>query len=643
MNKIHQTYRADVDGLRAVAILPVVMFHIGFPGFFGGFVGVDVFFVISGYLITGIIVREMREGSFSIADFYRRRVLRIFPALFAMLAAVSVLAPMVMLPGELLRYGKSVVSTTLFYSNMLFYSESGYFAPDSHTKALLHTWSLAVEEQFYLFWPLILLVLRARSQAAIRWGAVTIALVSFVFSVWLIEHDAAATFYLIPTRAWELLAGALVAIFPNLPAQRRWLREFLSGAGLLAILVAIKFYNEGVPFPGVAALLPVLGAVAIILAGGNGGSLVGRLLSWQPMVFVGKISFSLYLWHWPVIVFTQIGLLREQTWPVKFAELLASMLMGWWSWRYVERPFRHVSPLLPNRVVLGRAGLAIAAALCVGLAYVLPQGWPQRFNDQQLAFAKYETYNGDQQYRGGSCFVVGENEQFDAEHCLQRKEGERNLLLIGDSHAAHLWPGLHARANGINVLQATHTGCRPALTDFDHPKNLCEQFVTDVLKQWLPSHPVDVVVLAGRWTPSDLKGLPLTISAALKGAKRVVVVGPIPQYVSALPRFLVRASAPSQELAAAGLTSGPFALDPQMRQVATAAGAQYFSLINALCVDHSCKVIVDGGVPIQFDYGHLTVEGSSYVVGLMMPLIAGTVAAAEPALVTRGVIGSRQP
>ncbi|EJN08096.1 acyltransferase family protein [Herbaspirillum sp. YR522] len=625
MKTSHQAYRPDIDGLRAVAILPVVLFHIGFPGFFGGFVGVDVFFVISGYLITGIIVRELRQGTFSIADFYRRRVLRIFPALFVMLLVVSVLAALVMLPAELLRYGKSVAATTLFSSNILFYSESGYFAPDSHTKALLHTWSLAVEEQFYLFWPLILMALSTSRQTAIRWGAVIITVVSLGWSVWLLKHDATATFYLIPTRAWELMAGALVAIFPGLPANRRWLREVLAALGLLMILVAIKFYNDSVPFPGAAALLPCVGAAAIILAGSGGNSLVGRLLSWQPAVFIGKISFSLYLWHWPVIVFTQIGLLREQTWTVKVIELLASFVLGTLSWRYVERPFRHVSAAVPNRQVLGRAGVAIALGLVVGLLYVVPQGWPQRFNEQQLAAARYETYDGDHEYRGGTCFVVGDNQKFDAAQCLQTRSGSPNLLFIGDSHAAHLWPGLQAEAGaaGINVLQATHTGCRPAIADLAQPKGACQKFVSQIVTEWLPAHPVDVVVLAGRWTRADLPGLPKVIAAARQHAKRVVVVGPIQQYVSALPRFLVRASSNQQQAAAQGLASGPFALDPQLREVAVGAGAQYFSLIGALCAQRSCKVTVDNGVPLQFDYGHLTVEGSRYVVGLMMPVLDG--------------------
>lgn len=613
----HQAYRPDVDGLRALAVLPVVLFHMGVPGFFGGFIGVDVFFVISGYLITGIIARDLHAGRFSILDFYRRRVIRIFPALFVMLGVVSLLAALTLLPSELIRYGKALAATAGFGSNFVFYAESGYFEPDGHTKALLHTWSLAVEEQFYLFWPLILAGLHARAAAGVRWIAAAITAASFAFALWLLKSDPTAAFFLIPSRAWELMIGALIAVMPALPARHRLLREVLALGGIIGILIGVKFYNAGVPFPGPAALLPCLGAAAIIVAGGAGTSLGAKLLSWRPVVFVGKISFSLYLWHWPVIVFVQVGLLMDQTWPVRVAELAASMLLGYLSWRYVEQPVRLGAVRWPTPRILGAAAMAMALSLAVGIGAIASQGLPGRYSAHQLAVADYENYDGDTVYRGGSCFVVGNYQKFDPA-CLNRRPGQATMLLLGDSHAAQLWPGLDAVGHGLSVLQANHTGCRPLLTPASPKASACQQFTRDMLTDWLPAHPVDVVVLAGRWVDADLAQLPATIQAAKLHAKHVVVVGPIQQYTAALPRLLVTPLGFREGWLQRGLVPQPFALDPAMRRVALAQGAEYFSLIDSLCDGHRCRMLAAPEVPMQFDYGHLTKDGSVVVANLML-------------------------
>jgi peptidoglycan/LPS O-acetylase OafA/YrhL len=628
----HQTYRPDIDGLRALAVLPVVLFHIGFPGFFGGFIGVDVFFVISGYLITGILARELRNGDFSIIRFYRRRAIRIFPALFAMLAVTTVLAVLVMLPEELRRYGNSLLSTVTFVSNILFYSESGYFAPDAHSKVLLHTWSLAVEEQFYLFWPVVLAVLHARAQSSVRWIAAVITVVSLAFSMWWLNVDPSGTFYLLPSRAWELMIGALLAVVPALPARHRALREVLAGGGVLAILVGVKFYNGGVPFPGASALLPCLGAAAIIGAGTAGTSLAGRLLSWKPVVFIGQISFSLYLWHWPVIVFTQIGLMMEPTWPVRIAELAVSLLLAVLSWRYVEQPFRVGAGDYSNRKVFQGAFAAMAATMAIGLAFALSGGLPARYSEQQLAMAKYETYDGDHVYRGGTCFIVDGQGRYDPQVCLgQSAQRGKSMLVVGDSHAAQLWPGLHQVATDYNVLQATQTGCRPVLTNTPASGQLpCEQLFRKVLETWLPEHPVQMVILAGRWAPSDLPYLAATVALAKRHAQVVMVVGPIPQYASSLPRVLVRNEGHPERIASS-VVSGPFALDPLMRKAATEAGAQYFSLVERLCHGKECRTLAAAGVPMQFDYGHLTEQGSAVVAAMLLNPAQGKVASSGAA------------
>lgn len=613
--------------MRALAVLPVVLFHIGFPGFFGGFIGVDVFFVISGYLITGILARELRNGDFSIIRFYRRRAIRIFPALFAMLAVTTILAALTMLPQELRRYGNSLLSTVTFVSNILFYNESGYFAPDAHSKVLLHTWSLSVEEQFYLFWPVLLAVLHARAQSSVRWIALVITVVSLALSVWWLKLDPSGAFYLIPSRAWELMIGALLAVAPALPARHRMLRELLAGGGVLVILIGVKFYNGGVPFPGLAALLPCLGAAAIIAAGTGGNSLAGRVLAWKPVVFIGQISFSLYLWHWPVIVFTQIGLMMEATWPVRIAELLVSLLLAAVSWRYVEQPFRVGANGYSNQKVFRGAFAAMAATMAIGATLAFSGGWPGRFSEQQLAMAKYESYNGDQVYRGGTCFIVDNQGQFDPQVCLGKNpQHSKSLLILGDSHAAQLWPGLHQVATDYNVLQATQTGCRPVLSN--NPLSAqppCERLFRQVMESWLPQHPVDLVILAGRWVPADLTQLASTVALARRHATTVMVVGPIPQYASSLPRVLVRNEGHPERIASS-VVSGPFKLDPLMHKVATEAGAQYVSLTQQLCHGRECRTLASAGVPLQFDYGHLTEQGSAVVAQMLLNPVQGKVA-----------------
>ena len=606
-------HRPDIDGLRALAIVPVVLFHVGARGFFGGFVGVDVFFVISGYLITGILVRELDRGEISLRDFYRRRVLRIFPALFAMLAACAVVAWATMLPGEFAAFARSTFATAVFSSNLFFWRESGYFAPAAHSLPLLHTWSLAVEEQFYLFWPLILMAVPRAGRRWLPWLAGAIAAASFAAAVWQLPRDPAAAFYLIHARTWELMAGALLVWIPARAFASRALREAVALAGLAAILFAVKTYNQGTPFPGPAALLPVAGAAAILAAGASGDSMVARLLSLRPLVFIGAISFSLYLWHWPVIVFSQTVLYLEQTLAVRCGIVAVSLLLAVASWRFIETPFRaRGSAAWPARLVLRRAALLMALFLASSSITVAARGFPARFDAPQQAIGAYEDYSGDQAFRAGSCFVVQPGDPFDASTCLALDPGKRSILLVGDSHAAHLWPGLHAAAGAdVSVLQATATGCRPVLVPVAAGEAACRAFFRNLFVDWLPTHPVDVVVLAGRWQASDLELLDATVAQLQGHAGRIVVVGPVPQYAAALPHLLVKALRSNDSGSVArGLVRAEFVLDAQMREQVSHTPARYFSMIDDLCHDGSCRGYAAPGIPMQFDYGHFTIEGS---------------------------------
>lgn len=333
-------YRAEIDGLRAIALIPVVLFHAGFEWFSGGYVGVDVFFVISGYLITSIILHEKESGNFSFAHFYERRARRILPALFFIMLVCIPFAWLLLLPHELIDFGKSLMATALFSSNILFWLESDYFAADAELIPLIHTWSLAIEEQFYLFFPLIMIFFWALGKRRLFWILSIIAIVSFALSEWGWRHFPEANFYLLPSRAWELMIGALIAFYLSQNKQAKgYIGELGSIVGLSLILLAVFFLDKTHPFPSLYALSPVIGTALVILFT-HRETLVYRLLSGKALIFIGLISYSAYLWHQPLFVFTRLYLIEEpEPWLMGLLSILA-IVLAYFSWRFIEAPFR---------------------------------------------------------------------------------------------------------------------------------------------------------------------------------------------------------------------------------------------------------------------------------------------------------------
>ena len=305
---IHKKYRPDIDGLRAIAVLAVLFYHVRTGAVHGGFVGVDVFFVISGYLITGIIHNDVVAGRFSIRRFYDRRIRRIFPALFAVLFATTVAGAAFLLPSEFATYANSLAATTLFASNIYFAAHAGYFAPGALNTPLLHTWSLAVEEQFYLLFPIALALAYKYFPKRLRLTVALCCILSFVVSAYGVAIDPQRTFFSSLARAWELLLGSLLALnaFPQVRSAA--VKEAAATLGIVAIVACAIFYSDATPFPGISALIPTAGTALIIWSGVNTVTRVTALLSLRPVVFVGLISYSLYLWHWPMIVFTRLAI-----------------------------------------------------------------------------------------------------------------------------------------------------------------------------------------------------------------------------------------------------------------------------------------------------------------------------------------------
>jgi peptidoglycan/LPS O-acetylase OafA/YrhL len=453
-------YRPDIDGLRAVAVLPVVFFHAGVGAIPGGYVGVDVFFVISGYLITGILLRELDQGDYSVLRFYARRVRRIFPALFAMLAAVAAAGWFLLLPREYNDLGNAIAAATFFYSNYHFMGEAGYFAAPAETQALLHTWSLAVEEQFYIVFPFLLwgLVRAARGRVA---GAIAaLAAASLAYSILAVQAQPESAFYSTPARAWELALGSLLAAWPGRGPLPRWAAESLAAAGLAAIVAAVLFFTRSTPFPGAAALLPCLGAAAIIRAGSHNATAAGALLATAPLRYTGLVSYSLYLWHWPILVLARLALMRPLTGVETAGLVVLTFVVATISWRWIEAPFRQRRVLAGQRPLLLAGGGAMLAALVGGVLLSRLDGIPARFPAEVGAVLAAET---DRAPLAG-CAVTGEGDRA-LRVCpvAATPGGAPSFAVWGDSHAEALLPAVEAAARkaGRQGVYVGRDGCLP--------------------------------------------------------------------------------------------------------------------------------------------------------------------------------------
>lgn len=614
-------YRPDIDGLRAVAVLAVLGSHLKAPGMIGGFMGVDMFFVISGFLIGTLVEREVAEGRFSLLGFYERRFRRIFPALFAMLAVTTVLALVFALPTQLDSYGRSLAATALSISNVFFYTDVGYFQAQQASYPLLHTWSLGVEEQFYLLFPPLVL---AVSRAPRGWRVpiyAAIAAVSFAVSAYGAIHWPTATFYLLHSRAWELLAGFALVVVPLPWLGQAWLRNLAGVAGLTAIAGATVFFWEAMPFPGLVALVPCGGAALVIAAGNHGTHWAGRLLSWRPAVLTGLISYSLYLWHWPLISFAEHGLdLSIARWDVRVGIVLLSFALAYASWRWVERPFRRQGRFTRRSIYAG-AGAAAVAACAVAGVFVAGQGLPGRYPAEVVRMARYLEVDTRRLYRSGSCFITTGDSFADYRRdlCLTPRGGGRPaVLLLGNSHGAHLSHGLRARFPEIDVLQATASGCRPLVGTGPSRPPRCGQLRDYVFGEWLPPRRIDALLVSISWEQRDIAPLEKTIAWAKARGIPVIVSGPVPLYDQALPELLARGMMLDDPALAARHRRGRQArVDAAVGAAARRAGVTYVSPYRLLCGDRAgCRTTTPEGAPMQHDLSHLSAEGSLFVARL---------------------------
>jgi peptidoglycan/LPS O-acetylase OafA/YrhL len=630
-----QAYRPDIDGLRAIAIIPVVAFH-AFPSSVpGGFVGVDVFFVISGYLISTIILERLASGTFSFAEFYARRIRRIFPALTVVLAASLAWGWFWLYAAEYSQLGKHVAGGAGFVANFLYWGEASYFDTASEAKPLLHLWSLGIEEQFYLLWPSLL-------YAAWRMRVNTLAVIlvvlaaSFLFNVVLVRTDEVATFYSPVTRLWELLLGAALAYVamtqtsrPSVPAWagRAWARytpawrDLTAWAGLLGVIASVFAFNADTSFPGWRAAIPTGGALLLIAAGP--GAFVNRLLSARLLVWIGLISYPLYLWHWPLLSLATLAAGQPPA-ALRLTLVAVSVAAAWATYTLVERPirftWRSAAPVVSLCVIMTATGIA-------GYVAFAADGFLERRinrSDQAHFLQYYErlrTRGLAEAYRAECDFMDWQTERTRPaidEDCT--RTGEHGAVFLwGDSHAQALSLGIRsAMPNGVRLAQVTTSACPPRLRE-PNPRALdgrCER-ANRYARERIAALKPALVILAQVLGHEQTDWTELALAVRQLGAPRVLLVGPAPQWLPSLP-LVVANTYWGQDFSRVerGLNAEMFRTDEILRERwGNSDSLKYVSLIRALCNHQGCVATAPGTDQqlMTADTGHLSPAGSIYV------------------------------
>ena len=624
-------YRRDIDGLRAIAVCSVLIFHT-FPSVLpGGFVGVDIFFVISGYLITSIIYNELKENSFSLSIFYCRRVRRIFPALIIVLISCYIIGWHLLYSDEYKKLGIHISAAASFSTNFLLYSESDYFDEESNTKPLLHLWSLAIEEQFYIVWPLLC------SRLCIQIGrlhivALVLTLCSFISNIIIVQTNRSLAFYSPMTRSWELLIGACLALRSD---QLELLKNkakcnqnnmlfctFMGAIGLSLIGASIVFLNERLPFPSWWAVFPTVGTL-LLIAIEDTSWINTKILSSRLFVEIGRISYSLYLWHWPLIVFWRIYDGGEPSSFARFNIIGLSILLAWLNKIFIENPMRFGS--------FPRLKFTISCLLMISLGIIGYQtykfnGFPHRFTNVSLPFLdiKLDRDSLYKDYRFRTCFLDTERTEWKFGSCVDNpnKPKSDGVILWGDSHAAHLYPGIKSLEPKVRFTQLTAGLCPPMFSIPREGRAKCRDINQFIFKRITDEKP-KTVILAGYWMSYTWKEESLTetiISLRNVSVKDIYLFGPVPLWKSPLKQCLFTALSKQKLSHDFGRTNQCLKdkikdYDEKMQIFATKHNISYISPYQISCNSNGCMVLV-GEKEKQlttFDGSHLTKAGSIFI------------------------------
>jgi peptidoglycan/LPS O-acetylase OafA/YrhL len=609
----HPTYRADIDGLRALAILSVLIYHAFPSALRGGFIGVDIFFVISGFLISGIIFDNLEHSKFSFREFYARRIRRLFPALVLILFACLAFGWFFLLPDESPQLGIHVAAGAGFISNFALWNEAGYFDPSASQKPLLHLWSLGIEEQFYVFWPLLLWLAYRRKNNFLAF-TLAIAIASFIVNVSTAASSPVAAFYSPLSRFWELMVGGILAYLTLHKSQYfSKCSNLQSLTGLLLIAVALVALSDDSTFPGWWALLPTCGTF-LILSAKPTAWLNRHVFSNRLLVWIGMISYPLYLWHWPLLFMNSIF----SNPPSRSSRLIAvvlGFLLAASTYSFIEKPIRRA-----RHIERAAIYLSVAVAICgfVGLASYLGGGFSFRLPRQFDEFTR--SAPGD---TVTDCIL---KDRYDFPAKCTEVSRRPAIFIWGDSHANSLYAGLKPLEDRgqISILQVTGTSCPPLLKFKSNGNNKCEEINNYALLSIRRTQP-DIVVLHAIWESGgyDLSRLDFTVQQLKRtGVRRIVLLGPVPRWNGTLLRAIFRcwrprsASEDFPRYSNCGLDGHVREVDTLLRQTAQRLDIKYISAYEALCNSTGCltHVIDSGDQLVTYDYGHLSAGGSKYLV-----------------------------
>ncbi|WP_426618259.1 acyltransferase family protein [Pseudomonas rustica] len=620
-------FRSDINGLRAWAVVVVVLYHFGISFFNGGFAGVDIFFVISGFLMTGIITRILEDKSgkavsSQITSFFLARVRRISPALIAVCIVLLVLGWFYSNPAEFELLAKQSLSAVLFYSNILFFDQAGYFDVASGKKLLLHTWSLSVEWQFYVVLPFFMLAAwKLKSTRASLFVALVLAfLISLAYSVFESFKAPDAAFYLLSSRAWELVLGGMIFFIScnfSIEGKKAKLVERVSFVTLIGVVL---FFDSTLPWPGLYALVPTVATALIILSNQSDSKWTsGKVAQW-----LGDRSYSLYLWHWPISIYVKNLEGGHPHWYT-VAGLVATLIVGHLSYRYIEGPARkHFFKGNAKRSLVASFGVT-ASVLACSVVITANAGYPSRYPAGVAELTKYHFNMAD--WRDGTCFLRPEQNFKDFNGCSSHSDSviHTSALLWGDSHAAQLYPGLvKTLPHNVEFTQLTASACPPFLDVELSNRPNCKK-INDYVRDWIITNKPDQVILSARWPGYDWSPVSKTIEfLQSNGVKKIQIFGPVPSWSEYLPDLLVKsvgkseaANAQIPERLAVGFSDYVSVVDGQLHAVAEKNHVSYISSSSIFCDKSGCMTTITdehGLSPTAYDDAHLSVSGSEYLI-----------------------------
>ncbi len=634
-------YRREIDGLRAVAVLAVIFFHAGFKVFSGGFVGVDVFFVISGYLITSIILIEKQKGNFTLGNFYERRIRRILPALFFVMGIYFVFAWFWMMPDSLKRLSQSFMYVSVFASNIFFWRTKGYFDPETELFPFFHTWSLAVEEQYYLFFPLFLLITWRFGK---RWIVVilsVVAIISLAVTQWGSSNMPAATFYLLPTRGWELLVGSFIAFYCSskkltrnereLIAEESLVNQIAGFIGLFLIAYAVFVFDESIPFPSLYALVPTMGAALIILFATE-QTYVGKMLGFKGAVGIGLVSYSAYLWHQPLFAFARLYWLEEPSVILSLQLIASTFALAYLTWKYIEAPFRNKDCINRKNLYVTLVSVSILV-LAMGFFGWTKNGFIERFSEDEKRLLSFSNYDFKRAYRQGVCSLDLDQSYLNfGKGCVPASSNVGTSIFVwGDSHAAAMSSGFQNLVPS-SLIQYTASACPPVAEVTFPSRPYCSDINDFVLEEIGRLHPM-VVIMQANWRLHFLENSQIdmeenllkTILKIKKISKYslVYITGNVPQWLNPLPVILVRKKIDLNQISNVGvsLIAELRREDTRLKKIATASGATFISILDLLCKEGACQGVVPFRKryePLAWDGSHLTEAGAVWLVNKML-------------------------